>query len=128
VGAALVGLAVAGCSIFSSPPDSPLGPINEAGRIITSPSGSATAEFLPGEIQNGVPTLVPVVRSGGTVVFRSPLQYSTRHGVAMLWQESEDVLWILSSDVGTSRVEQQGATWSRTSMKAPQRVLDRAAR
>ena len=127
-GVALLGTVLGGCSLFSTAAD-PLGPAREPGQVITAASGEVTAEFVPGADQNGVPTVVPVIRSGGSTLFQDTQQYSTRHGVAMVWQDSADVLWILSGDVGSAKVERTGNTWSLSpSADVPQGVLNRASR
>ena len=86
------------------------------GEQVASPSGEHVATLAAGPEQDGVGTLVvEVADDDGDVVFRSDEAYSTRHGVAVAWQSDGEVLWVLSSDVGTSRVEAGGGgTWEQT--------------
>lgn len=79
-----------------------------------SPSGHYTASVDLGRNQNGVDTWVAVIRNNttGTEVFRDPYAYSTRHGIGITWLSTNDQLWLLSGDVGTSHVDRQpDGTW-----------------
>ena len=51
------------------------------------------------------------------MVFRDKNTYSIRHGVGLIWQHSEDTLWILSSDIGHSKVTLANGKWSKTFTK-----------
>jgi hypothetical protein len=83
----------------------------------TSPSGDFIAAFQDGPDQNGVATVVVVITdASGTEVFHDDDAYSTRHGVGVTWLSTSDQLWILSSDVGTSHVEQHDGVWVKTAM------------
>ncbi|MGH3937378.1 MAG: hypothetical protein ACRDTG_01885 [Pseudonocardiaceae bacterium] len=79
----------------------------------TSPSGQFVAHVEFGPEQNGVLTWVVVITDrGGHEVFRDNYAYSSRHGVGITWLSGKDQLWLLSSDVGTSSVQQDaGSTW-----------------
>ena len=81
----------------------------------TSPSGEYVARVDLGPEQNGVPTwIVVIIDSAGREVFRDDAAYSTRHGVGITWLSSKDELWLLSSDVGTSYVQQDSdGVWSK---------------
>jgi hypothetical protein len=93
--------------------------VNAAGVAITSPDGGFTAQLLAGPAQNGVATLVPVIGDGRVEVYRDDVAYSTRHGVAILWQAAEGpVLWIRSGDVGTFRVVRDNGAWRKEASTA----------
>ena len=93
------------------------------GEEVASPSGEHVATLVAGPEQDGVGTLVVEIADGdGDVVFRSGEAYSTRHGVAVAWQSDGDVLWVLSSDVGTARVEASSGTWEQTFLTAQTRA------
>lgn len=88
---------------------------NRAGQEVASPSVDHTASLQPAGEDGGVPMLAVVVTGAdGEEVFRSEGAYSTRHGVAIAWQHDGEVLWVLSADVGTSRVESDGGAWTQT--------------
>src|SRR5688572_19209794 len=81
----------------------------------TSPSGQFTASLKAGPEQGGVKTWSVVISDkDGAEVFRDPRDYSERHGVGVTWLSSSDQLWILSSDIGTSYVEQRDGAWVKT--------------
>ncbi len=87
---------------------------NRAGQEVTSPSGDAVATLAAGP-DDGGPTLQVVVTSAdGAELFRSDEAYSARHGVALAWQADGEVLWVLSSDVGTSYVRNGADGWTQT--------------
>lgn len=88
---------------------------SRAGERVTAPSGDVVATLTEGPEQDGV-TMLDVVVTGadGTELFRTPEPYSSRHGVLLAWQPDDDVLWVLSSDVGTSRIDDDGDEWTQT--------------
>lgn len=81
----VVGLSVAvvlglgACGLFSGSGSADLA--NAAGTVLDAPQGGASGELVPGPDQNGGATLVPVISSGGSEVYRDPMAYSTRHAV-----------------------------------------------
>jgi len=82
-----------------------------------SPSGKYIASVIAGPDQNGVQTRVVVISdSAGKEVFHDDMAYSTRHGVGVTWLSTNDQLWILSGDIGTSYVQSDGSTWTKTSI------------
>lgn len=112
---ALVGaIALAGCTSQTGGATD-VDTANRSGQEVTSPSGDHTGTLVDGPEQDGVATLVVVVTGAdGEEVFRTSDAYSTRHGVAIAWQSDDDVLWVLSSDVGTSRIEEAPSGWEQT--------------
>lgn len=106
---ALMALTLVGCSDRGG---TTVDTANRVGQSVTSPSGDHLASLVEGPSDGGVGTAVVVVADAqGDELFRTPEPYSTRHGVAIAWQLDDDVLWVLSSDVGTSRVEQGASAW-----------------
>lgn len=83
-----------------------------------SPSGAFVAHAEAGPLQNGVATRVVVVKNaGGSEVFRDSYAYSTRHGVGITWVAGHDQLWVMSGDVGVSRIELgANGSWQKTSI------------
>lgn len=75
---------------------------NRSGQQVTSPTGAHLASLRT----DGDASMLAVVvtDADGQEVFRSEAGYSTRHGVAIAWQHDGEVLWALSSDLGTSYV------------------------
>ncbi|WP_250445483.1 hypothetical protein [Actinotalea sp. C106] len=109
--AAVAAMVVAGCGGRSG--DAELA--NSAGQSVAAPSGTVEAALVEGAPDGGVATLHVVIRGdAGDELFRSEQAYSTRHGVAIAWQDSGEVLWVLSSDVGTSRIEPDGDGWTQS--------------
>ena len=55
----------------------------------------------------------PVIKSSaGEVVWSDDQRYLlSAHPVGVVWQEGADVLWLLSGDIGTSRVVEKDGTW-----------------
>ncbi|MEN3613948.1 hypothetical protein AAH979_30900 [Plantactinospora sp. ZYX-F-223] len=89
-----------------------------------SPSGQYIASVIAGPQQNGVKTRIVVITdSVGKEVFHDDTPYSLRHGVGVTWLSSKDQLWILSSDIGTSYVQSDGSTWTKTSI-TPETIKD----
>lgn len=79
-----------------------------------SPSGRFSAALVSGPRQNGVETLVVVIKDQSRdEVFRDDRAHSARHGVGVTWATGRDQLWILSADQGTSYVEDLGDGWQR---------------
>lgn len=84
------------------------------GETRTSPSGGYTSEFLSEQI-NGKRNVYPVIKdSSGTIVWQDDRRYlMSAHPVGVVWQEDEDVLWLLSSDIGHSKVVQVDGVWTK---------------
>lgn len=80
----------------------------------TSPSGQFTAEFAS-EGSGSDRRVYPVITDdGGTVVWADDTRYlMSAHPVGVAWQSDEDVLWLLSSDIGTARVVQTDGVWAK---------------
>ena len=82
---------------------------------VPSPSGGHVAGLEAGPAQDGAETLLVVIKDDtGAEVFRAAEPDSTGPGVAVAWQSSGEVLWVLSSDVGTSRIEASTVGWEQT--------------
>ena len=82
------------------------------GETRASSSGRYTSEFLSEEI-DGKRNVYPVIKnSAGEVVWSDDRRYLlSAHPVGVVWQEDADVLWLLSGDIGTSRVVEKDGTW-----------------
>lgn len=82
------------------------------GETRTSASGRYTSEFLSEEI-DGKRNVYPVIKnSAGEVVWSDDRRYLlSAHPVGVVWQEDADVLWLLSGDIGTSRVVEKDGEW-----------------
>ena len=114
-GALAVIMTVATAAACTSSGGDTVNTARRAGQEVTAPSGDLIGTLVEGPAENGVATLVVVVTDGaGEEVFRAPEPYSTRHGVAIAWQSDGEVLWVLSSDVGTSRIERGPDGWAQT--------------
>ena len=87
-------------------------PVLRDGETRTSASGRYTSEFLSEEI-DGKRNVYPVIKnSAGEVVWSDDRRYLlSAHPVGVVWQEGADVLWLLSGDIGTSRVVEKDGTW-----------------
>ncbi|NCT90985.1 hypothetical protein GXB85_08505 [Cellulomonas sp. APG4] len=104
-------LGATGCTASDTDAETATG----AGEQVTAPSGDVVATLTEGTEQDGVAMLdVVVTDADGTELFRTPEPYSSRHGVLLAWQSDDDVLWVLSSDVGTSRIDDNGDGWTQT--------------
>lgn len=84
------------------------------GETRTSSSGRYTSEFLSEEI-DGKRNVYPVIKnSAGEVVWSDDRRYLlSAHPVGVVWQEDADVLWLLSGDIGTSRVVEKDGNWAK---------------
>ena len=82
------------------------------GETRTSASNRYTSEFLTEEI-DGRRNVYPVIKnSAGEVVWSDDRRYlMSAHPVGVVWQEDADVLWLLSGDIGTSRVVEKNGVW-----------------
>ena len=82
------------------------------GETRTSASNRYTSEFLAEEI-DGRRNVYPVIKnSAGEVVWSDDRRYlMSAHPVGVVWQEDADVLWLLSGDIGTSRVVEKNGVW-----------------
>ena len=82
------------------------------GETRASSSGRYTSEFLAEEI-DGKRNVYPVIKnSAGEVVWSDDQRYLlSAHPVGVVWQEDADVLWLLSSDIGSSRVVEKDGAW-----------------
>ena len=82
------------------------------GETRTSSSKQYTSEFLSEEI-DGKRNVYPVIKnSAGEVVWSDDQRYLlSAHPVGVVWQEGADVLWLLSGDIGTSRVVEKDGKW-----------------
>lgn len=84
------------------------------GDTVASPGGYTATLVSGGKLSGGVEVAkVRISDSSGTVVFQDTEAYSLRHGVGVAWQASGDVLWILSADVGTSKVSVVDGRWTK---------------
>ena len=84
------------------------------GETRASSSGRYTSEFLSEEI-DGKRNVYPVIKnSAGEVVWSDDRRYLlSAHPVGVVWQEDADVLWLLSGDIGTSRVVEKDGKWAK---------------
>lgn len=117
---------LSGCGILGSPLSRDDDRFARPGHPKDSPSGRFTVSVGMGPKQNGVETWVAVIRDNATdsEVFHDSYAYSSRHGLGITWLSSRDQLWLLSSDVGTSHVDQQpDGTWVKTTIN-PETVSD----
>lgn len=107
-----------GCTLFGDSDGLPLA--NAPGEQVQSPSGFVAA-LLPGTSSAGPADFVRVriTSAQGAEVFLDGEGYSLRHGVAAVWQSEGDVLWILSADVGDSRVSIVNGTWTKSPGTSP---------
>ena len=82
------------------------------GETRVSSSGRYTSEFLAEEI-DGRRNVYPVIKnSAGEVVWSDDRRYlMSAHPVGVVWQEDADVLWLLSRDIGSSRVVEKEGAW-----------------
>lgn len=105
LGAAVLGLTLSGCQSKASTL------VPEDGERV-SPSGQFTAEFAS-EGAGSDARVHPVIKdAGGTIVWADDERYLVRaHPLGVAWQSDEDVLWLLSSDIGTARVVQSNGVW-----------------
>ena len=87
-------------------------PVLRDGEVRASSSGRYTSEFLSEEI-DGKRNVYPVIKnSAGEVVWSDDQRYLlSAHPVGVVWQEGADVLWLLSGDIGTSRVVEKDGKW-----------------
>ena len=115
-GSLVVVFALAGCAGGRDDPESGV-----PERFVTltrphvSPSGKFTASMVAGPVENSVPTRIVVVSdAAGKEVFHDAEAYSLRHGIDVTWLSGKDQLWLYSGDVGTSFVEEQKGTWTKT--------------
>lgn len=116
VAAALVLIAtVAGCGLFDRSSDADDRFVRN-GSPQTSPSGQFIASFVEEEQDDAATLRVVITDTTGTEVFRDDYAYSERHGVGVAWLSEQDQLWVLSADVGTAHIEQNGQTWVKTTM------------
>ena len=84
------------------------------GEMRVSSSGRYTSEFLAEEI-DGRRNVYPVIKnSAGEVVWTDDQRYlMSAHPVGVVWQEDADVLWLLSRDIGSSRVVEKDGAWAK---------------
>ena len=82
------------------------------GETRVSSSGRYTSEFLAEEI-DGKRNVYPVIKNAaGEVVWADDQRYlMSAHPVGVVWQEDADVLWLLSRDIGSSRVVEKDGAW-----------------
>ena len=82
------------------------------GETRVSSSGRYTSEFLAEEI-DGRRNVYPVIKNAaGEVVWADDRRYlMSAHSVGVVWQEDADVLWLLSRDIGSSRVVEKDGAW-----------------
>ena len=87
-------------------------PVLRDGEVRASSSGRYTSEFLSEEI-DGKRNVYPVIKnSAGEVLWSDDRRYlMSAHPVGVVWQEDADVLWLLSDDIGTSRVVEKDGEW-----------------
>jgi len=84
------------------------------GETRTSPSGNYTVEFYDEDI-DGKRNLFPVIKdSDGEVVWSDDERYlMSAHPIAVLWQDDDDVLWLMSRDIGNARVMLTDDQWTK---------------
>ena len=89
--------------------------LTEQGGSLTSPGGEYVITLEAAPDKNGVQMSVPVISEvDGAEVFRADREYSHRHGVGVRWSD-DDTVWVLSSDIGDSRIDRQpDGQWVRT--------------
>lgn len=89
-------------------------PFVQKGATQASPSGAFTAE-LQETTEKGFTEYRPIITdASGNAVWQSETAFVERYFPGVAWEKDTDVLWILSSDVGNSRVEQTGSSWEQT--------------
>jgi len=117
-GAVLAGLAVVvlavviAVAVATAPGPDPA--VLVEGESRTSSSGQYTSEFFS-EDSDGQHLVYPVIKdAAGAVVWSDDERYlQSAHPVGVVWQEDADVLWLLSSDIGSSRVVQVDGEWTK---------------
>ncbi|RTE50617.1 hypothetical protein [Actinobaculum sp. 352] len=84
------------------------------GETRTSPSGNYTVEFYDEDI-DGKRNLYPAIKdSDGEVVWSDDERYQmSAHPVRVLWQDDDDVLWLMSRDIGNARVMLTDGQWAK---------------
>ncbi len=111
VGTLLGALGLSGCVPGAAP--EPSSPLVGIGKPVRSPSGTFTAVIEKVQDSNGSYLIPTIQTSAGAAAFTDQ-KYSARHRLLVMWQAKDDVLWVYSGDVGTSRLEQVGGTWTKT--------------
>lgn len=122
-GAVLAGIAVVALAVVivvavaTAPRTDPA--VLVEGESRTSSSGRYASEFLS-EDSDGQHLVHPVIKDAeGTVVWSDDERYlMSAHPVGVVWQEDTDVLWLLSSDLGDSRVMQVDGGWTKGKSQA----------
>lgn len=89
-------------------------PFLQKGETQTSGSGSYNAT-LRLHTDQGFDEYQPIITDvSGTPVWEDKTAFVQRNFPGVTWAKDADVLWILSGDVGNSRVERVNGTWVQT--------------
>lgn len=107
--AAPVVLALVACSAEQQEPPGPE-PVEVVGVPVPAPSGEVTAVLDTAGEELGV-----MLRDAeGTDFWGDDFPYRPEQPPGLLWETEADVLWVLSGDLGTSRVAQDSeGAWSK---------------
>lgn len=106
--AALAGGGLAACGGRDEEPTGPA-PVSELGQEVPAPSGTVSAVLD----QAGEEIGVMLRDAEGNDIWADDFPYVKRMMPGLIWEQQneagEDVLWVLSSDLGTSRIAQTPA-------------------
>lgn len=80
------------------------------GESEQSPSGTYVGRL----VEDGDFLRPMILDSSDTVLWEDDLEHTTRQGPGLIWENSDDVLWILSTDHGNGKVTLEGGTWTKT--------------
>jgi hypothetical protein len=123
--AAVAGGGVVACSGRDEEPDGPA-PVSEIGQDVPAPSGAVSAVLDQAGEEIGV-----VLRDAeGNDIWADDFPYVESMLPSLLWeQENEDgadVLWVLSSDIGSSRISQssEGGWAKEFNAEMPEEIAD----
>ncbi|RTE50613.1 hypothetical protein [Actinobaculum sp. 352] len=85
------------------------------GSTLRSPSGEFSAKFSSEQVDGKRYVYPVIVNTDGDIVWQDSERYlMSAHPVAVIWQEDNDTLWLLSSDIGTSRVvKETSGQWAK---------------
>lgn len=83
-------------------------------RSASSPSGDFVASLETKHSDDGNTWIVPIIKdASGVAVYTDP-GYARRHSLLVMWEANRDVLWVVSSDVGSARIEVIDGVWTKT--------------
>lgn len=89
-------------------------PFVQKGQTQASPSGKYTAS-LRASSDKGFTEYRPIITdASGTPVWENQTAFVERYFPGVTWAKDSDTLWVLSTDVGNSRVELKAGAWVQT--------------